>query len=94
MPLLNALFRAHQPAIQVLAVDMDEPRTDVLQFARAFHLSFVPLLDPQLAAWRRYRVSVQPVSYWIGRDGVIRAVHYGPMDPSFIRRELHSLHLA
>ncbi|MDQ2741161.1 MAG: TlpA family protein disulfide reductase [Chloroflexota bacterium] len=91
MPLLGRLYRAHHPAVEILAIDENEPRSDVATFARDLNLPFAPLLDPSLEAWRRYGIDLQPVSYWIDGTGTIRAIHYGPMDPSYVRHELNAL---
>jgi peroxiredoxin len=92
MPAIDRLYRDRPRQLAVLAVDRQEPVGDVEAFARRYGLAVRPLLDPTLAAWKLYGVSnVQPVSFWVDPNGVIRARHFGPMDGQFMRRELDRL---
>jgi peroxiredoxin len=66
----------------VVAVDLQEPATDVNNFARDYHLAFVPVLDSGGTVWDLYHLSSngpKPVTFWIDRTGVIRAIYYGEM---------------
>lgn len=91
MPEINQLARAFPSKVTVLAVDKQEPASDVVAFSRHLGLRFTPLLDPDLVVWQRYRVQVQPVSFWIDPSGTIRAVHYGAMSKAFMQAELRAL---
>jgi peroxiredoxin len=91
MPAIERVYRSHPGQFAVLAIDKDEPRGDVRDFARKLGLTFPLVLDPSLAAWTAYGIRIQPVSVWIDRNGVIRAIHYGPMDARYIRGELARL---
>ena len=92
LPRINAAYKAHSRDLTVLAIDKtgDDAASDVRQFASNLHLAFVPLLDPSLTVWNRYLVTVQPVSFWVDRAGVIRSIDY-EMDSARISRELHRL---
>ncbi len=90
LPRINRAYRAHPGKFAVLAIDRDEPASDVKQFVSALHLAFVPLLDPALMVRQRYQVLPQPVSFWIDRHGVIRAIDY-EMDDRRIAKELRRL---
>lgn len=91
MPMINRLYRSHPEAFSVLAIDKQEPGGDVRTFVQALHLSFRPLLDSGGDVFRLYRVNVQPVSFWLDRKGVIRAIHYGAMSEGYARKELRLL---
>lgn len=91
MPSIERVFRAHRSGLTVLAVDKQEPASDVRSFARSHGLTFTTLLDPAGSMFQRYRVVVQPESFWIDRSGVIRAVHYGPMSVSYMNKEFRHL---
>lgn len=95
MPLINRVYMAHGRRFIVLAVDKQEPASDVTAFVRSHRLSFTPVVDPDAGLWQTYQLgSLQPVSFWIDRSGVVRAVHYGPMDQQYIVRELRQLGVA
>ena len=91
MPQIEGEYRAASGKLAVLGVDKQEPSGDVKSMGRQFGISYPLLLDDNLTVWQRYRVSLQPVSYWIDGKGVIRAIHYGPMDISYMKRELARL---
>src|SRR5579859_1465244 len=40
MPLINRTYEAHQKDLRVLAIDLQEPLSDVNTFARTYHLAF------------------------------------------------------
>jgi peroxiredoxin len=95
MPLINQRYLAHGRRFVVLAVDKQEPTSDVLAFVRSHRLSFTPVIDPDAGLWQTYQLgSLQPVSFWIDRSGVVRSIHYGPMDKPYIERELRALKVA
>ncbi len=90
LPAINRVYRAHQSDLVVLAVDKQEPESDVRRFATEHSFAFSPLLDPELTVWQRYGVSIQPMTFWIDRNGIIRSIRYA-MDESVIRREFRRL---
>ena len=94
MPLLSRLYATHKDQIEVVAIDKQEPADDVQSFVNGLKLSFVPVLDEDGSVFRRYRVSnLQPSSFWIDQNGVIRALYYGQMSESNITRELKRLNI-
>lgn len=90
MPAIERVFRSQHRGLTVLAVDY-EPAADIRTYARRHGLTFTFLLDPSNATFDRYRVVVQPESFWIDPAGIIRAIHYGPMNAAYVRRELNRL---
>ncbi|MEK7784884.1 MAG: redoxin domain-containing protein [Chloroflexota bacterium] len=83
MPAIEAAYQAHKSeGFTVLAVDADEPKADVVEFADALNLTFEFLLDPGLAVNDLYRIRAYPSSFFIGRDGVVAAYQIGTMTES------------
>jgi peroxiredoxin len=96
MPLINSAYARHKHSLRVLAVDLQEPASEVDAFTRRYGISFSPLLDSTGSVWNLYRLSVsgpKPVTFWIGRDGVIRSVHYGQMGRQDVTNGLHAVGL-
>lgn len=83
--------RLEMPAIQrryetfaaqglvVLAIDFDEPITDVGAFARAYNLTFPVLLDPAGKTNTLYRTIGYPTTFFVNRAGVISRQQVGAM---------------
>jgi peroxiredoxin len=91
MPLLQQTARKQSGRLAILAVDKGEPAADVRSFAQEFHVSFPTLVDPNQSLWRQYHVEWPPQSFWIDRSGVIRAIHYGPMDKGELAAALQQI---
>ena len=87
MPELQAAFEQYQDEeLSILALDQDEP-IDVARayFYEEMNLTFTPLLDENSAIATRYgSYSVLPTSYFINGEGLVTAVHRGPMTMSQI----------
>lgn len=65
----------------VLAVDRlhEDSEGAVRAFVREFGLSFPVLLDADEEVVRRFNVTGLPATFFIDRDGVVRAIHVGPV---------------
>ncbi len=79
MPAIDAVARA-DPNVVVLAVDVTEGEDPVRDYAQKLGLSFTPLLDTSGQVTTLYHVNALPSSFFIGPDGMIRAMNVGPMD--------------
>jgi cytochrome c biogenesis protein CcmG/thiol:disulfide interchange protein DsbE len=96
MPLINLAYQAHHKNLRVLAVDLQEPASDVESFARHYRLAFSPLLDSSGTVSDLYRISPnspKPVTFWVDRSGVIRFIHYGQMQPADLATGLRKVSL-
>lgn len=92
MPAIQSVYQAHPGDMVVLAVDESESPAVVRDFVSPFHFGFPILLDPDGAIAQSYRVQGLPTSFFVDRDGVIRAANVGPMDRGYI--ESHAAALA
>ena len=91
MPAIERVYRSHRSQFTAFGIDKQEPLGDVHSYAERYGLTFPLLLDPSLSAWNAYQVRIQPVSFWIDRNGVIRSIHYGPMSAATIERQIAKL---
>lgn len=85
IPLLGALAERYQGrGLQVVGVNMGESAAVVRAWVAALptlpRLRFV--LDPGQVTFASYRVRGAPSTFFIGRDGVIQQITYGPLDAS------------
>jgi peroxiredoxin len=67
-------------AFEVLAVDVDEPKSRVRNFLQEMPLGLPLLLDTGAHTARAWKVRIVPASYLVGPDGRIRYVHQGMLD--------------
>ena len=81
MPELQAAYERYQDAgLVILALDNDES-PDAVQsfFSDEMNLTFTPLLDDGADVAALYSVFNFPSTYFVNADGIITAVHHGPM---------------
>ncbi len=81
MPDLQAVYDQHQAdGLIILALNREESAATVRAFFYdEMDLTFTPLLDEAGEVARLYNVANYPTSYFIGRDGMVTAVHLGMM---------------
>jgi thiol-disulfide isomerase/thioredoxin len=95
MPLIIAAYRAHQPErLAVLAIDLADQEgstKDIRKFQAEFQMPFPVLLDKKGKARKLYRLRGIPTSVFVGSDGVVRAVHQGPIDSAALQRNLSEI---
>ncbi len=91
MPVIEAQARLHAATFFVYEIDKQEPASDVGPYIRGAPGNLNALLDPTLRAWNKYHVHIQPESFWIDRQGVVRKVEYGAMSAQIIAQMLRSL---
>ena len=80
MPAIERRYAAlEDQGFVVLAVDVDEPITDVGAFVHDLNLTFPVLLDPGATVNDLYRVRGLPTTFIVDRDGMISQLHIGLM---------------
>jgi peroxiredoxin len=87
MPELQAAFEAHpNQELAILAVNLEESSQAVNEFFYGeMGLTFTPLLDSEGTIAKLYGADrVLPTSFFINGEGVVTAVHRGPMTKSQI----------
>lgn len=91
MPVIEAQARRHAATLFVYEIDKQEPASDVGPYIRGAPGNLNALLDPTLQAWNEYHVHIQPESFWIDRQGLVRKVEYGAMSSQTMTQTLRSL---
>jgi peroxiredoxin len=80
MPAMQDRFTKYaDEGLIILAVDFDEPASDVAAFRDELGLTFSLLLDPGAEIQKLYRVRGYPSSFFVDRDGIIQVQHIGVM---------------
>jgi peroxiredoxin len=82
MPELQKAFDNYQDeGLIILALDQDETVDRAREFFYdEMELSFIPLLDDNSAVSTAYSsLSVLPTTYFLDPDGIVSAIHHGPL---------------
>ena len=91
-PLLAAAYQKYSgDGLQIVGVIHDDGPQTATDFARSFNATWPLVLDPTDATWNEYNGSFLPVSYYIDRSGVVRAVSYGPPPSGFLDDEIKNI---
>jgi len=77
-PLLNELHNElRAEGFEVVAINVDENREDLLRFLEQCPVDFTIAVDPEGKCPEAFDVVAMPSSYLIDRKGIIRHVHQG-----------------
>lgn len=91
------IIRAYQKlravGLEVLAINLtdQERKRDIQRFADEFQLPFPVALDAQGKVSRRYGLIGVPMTVFVDSDGIVRAVHPGPMTTETLNRGLAAI---
>src|SRR5438552_4003395 len=72
----------------LLAIDVQEPRYDVADYAQTYKLTYRVGVDVTGAIMRAYRIFGLPTHYFVGTDGIIRNRYYDPLSRAQIEANL------
>ena len=87
-PWMNQMQNKYaKDGLQIVAVNLDESRTQAEEFLAKIPPEFQILLDPQRKISKLYRIKGVPMSFVIDRKGVLRAVHLGTAPEHFVEVE-------
>lgn len=79
---------AHEEDVLVLAVNVQEARQPVEQFAAEFEMELPVVLDGEGKLRRLYRVPGLPTTYFVDRNGTIASLVVGPLTPPVLAERL------
>ncbi len=81
MPEIQPAYDARKAdGFVVLALDQDEDPATVREYMATLQLTLVPLMDVDFQVAEQYGVAgIYPTSYFITPDGIVAAVHRGPV---------------
>jgi cytochrome c biogenesis protein CcmG/thiol:disulfide interchange protein DsbE len=88
-PLLRAAREAHAAdGLEVLGLVHDDGPAAAQAFADSYLATWPLLVDADDAAWNAYHAVAVPMTFYIDRDGVVRAVSFGPPPPDVLEQQL------
>ncbi|TVY11702.1 thiol-disulfide oxidoreductase ResA [Paenibacillus cremeus] len=77
--------------VEILGLNLDEPRVAVENFINQYKVTFPILFDKNEENRKKYGVSQYPTTFFIGPDGKIAVIRIGQMDEPFIEQTLTTL---
>ncbi len=94
MPAIQTRYQRYaDQGLEVLAVDFDEPKDDVVAFGESLGLTFPLLLDPAGKVQTLYQVRGYPTSFFVDRRGRVQVVQIGVMTEGQLDRNLAAIGL-
>jgi thiol-disulfide isomerase/thioredoxin len=80
-PVLRDLYRAHQGGgLEMIGVSVQEASPDeVRRYVATYDVPYTVAFDGTSAVFQAWRGYGLPTHYLLDADGVVRAVHYGPL---------------
>ncbi len=94
LPFFNTLYKKYKGVgLQILGVNIDKGRSEVVRMSRDLNLAFPILLDPKGEISDLYLVRSMPTTYVIGKDGMVHHIHwgFGPDEPARYEKEIRAL---
>jgi cytochrome c biogenesis protein CcmG/thiol:disulfide interchange protein DsbE len=89
LPEMQEVYEAYRDqGFIILAVDVQERRSEVKPFVDELGLTFPVLLDSRGEVSRSYRIRGLPTSYFVDQDGVIIGRELGPVDKEWMIEHL------
>jgi cytochrome c biogenesis protein CcmG, thiol:disulfide interchange protein DsbE len=88
MPLLNSFYQQHQTdGLVILGINEGEPMATISDYAQRYKIAYQVLSDPsyQFNADSSYDPTPLPRSYFIDKQGIVRAVFTGELSPSTLQ---------
>jgi thiol-disulfide isomerase/thioredoxin len=92
MPLLQSAYVAHRArGLHIVGIDNGEAPADVLAWQAQLGLAYDLVIDQNGSLASLYRVRGLPSTYFVGRDGLIKRIVYGPLDAASLETTLREL---
>ena len=89
MPAMKKAYTEYkEKGLLILGVDDDEPPADINNFTTKNGYDWTFLLDPGGKVIDLYRVDGIPTHWFVGKDGILKAVHVGSIPQDEIRNYL------
>jgi cytochrome c biogenesis protein CcmG/thiol:disulfide interchange protein DsbE len=88
-PLFRSARAAHAAGgLEIVGIVHNDSAAAAEQFAAGQDAGWPLLLDPDNAAWQAYKGALVPTSFYIDRQGIIRAVSFGPPPSGTLEEQL------
>ncbi len=91
-PLLREARQRHaDDRLEVLGIVHDDGPEAARAFASSYAADWPLLLDPANTAWQAYHGVLLPITYYVDREGIVRAVSYGPPPSGVLDEQIEKI---
>lgn len=91
-PLLRQVRARHAvDGLEVIGIVHNDGPAAAQAFADSYLADWPLLLDPANSAWNAYGGQLVPVTFYIDRQGIVRAVSFGPPPADVLARQLEKI---
>ena len=91
-PLLVSAYQKYSPqGLQIVGVIHQDQTQSAQSFASSYGANWPLVQDPGDSAYNAYHNIGVPVSYYIDRQGIVRAVSYGPPPSGFLDDQISQI---
>jgi cytochrome c biogenesis protein CcmG/thiol:disulfide interchange protein DsbE len=90
-PVLEAIWRKHKERVMLVGVVIQDKEPNAREFMKRFDYTFPNGLDPGSKISIDFGVYGVPETFFIDRQGRIRAKHVGALGPELLEREIQAL---
>jgi cytochrome c biogenesis protein CcmG/thiol:disulfide interchange protein DsbE len=90
-PVLEAIWRKYKERVMLVGVVIQDKEPNAREFMKRFDYSFPNGLDPGSKISIDFGVYGVPETFFIDRQGRIRAKHVGALGPELLEREIQAL---
>ena len=88
-PLLREARQRHSATgLEIIGIVHDDGPDAARRFAADYDAEWPMALDPDDAAWNAYGGQLLPITFYIDREGIVRAVSFGPPPPTVMEQQL------
>ncbi len=90
---MQKVYDQYKDQVEIVGISMgprDTPES-VRQFLNENHYGWTFIHDPDYSVATEYRIQAIPTSFFIDRNGVIKAMNIGPMDAATIQSYLSKI---
>jgi cytochrome c biogenesis protein CcmG/thiol:disulfide interchange protein DsbE len=91
-PLLVSAYERYSPeGLEIVGIVHDDDPAAAAEFADSYGAAWPLVHDTDDAAWQAYRGSLVPVTYYIDRSGIIRAVSFGAPPSGYLDDQIEKI---
>ncbi len=94
MPLLNSFYQQYQAkGLVILGINEGEPMATISDYAQRYAITYQVLADPtyQFNSDSSYDPTPLPRSYFIDKQGIVRAVFTGELSPATLQADYQKI---
>ncbi len=92
MPYINRQYGVYKKqGVEVLAVNVGEPKLNVQKFADRFGLTFPIMIDREDQVMNAYDVDQLPATFLIDKNGKVKKIITGSMTEEMVKQYMESI---